>query len=29
MAKEEVMPNIEEEFKKAVDEMIMNELDNM
>lgn len=23
------MPSIEEEFKKAVDEMIMNELDNM
>ena len=29
MAKTEVMPSIEDEFKKAVDEMIMNELDNM
>jgi len=29
MVKEEVRPSIEEEFKKAVDEMIMNELDNM
>ncbi len=29
MAKTEVMPTIEDEFKKAVDEMIMNELDNM
>jgi hypothetical protein len=29
MAKDEVMPSIEEEFKKCVDEMINNELDNM
>ena len=29
MAKAEVMPSIEEEFKSAVDEMIKNELENM
>lgn len=29
MAKKEVMPQIEEEFKNAVDEMIKNELENM
>jgi len=29
MAKQEVMPSVEEEFKKCVDEMINNELDNM
>ena len=29
MAKQEVMPEVEEEFKKQVDEMILMELENI